>query len=118
MRYRSDFELFTTALAAFAGGFVAGLLLAPHSGQKMRQLIAKKAKAQSRWMEHQLEGLQDQVNTLKDEVHAASQQVGDKVRTATNEVVDQVLPNLPDEADAWGVEGQDVVGDLRRMPRK
>lgn len=114
-----------TAVVAFAGGFLAGILLAPDSGAKTRERIADEAKARMRRLEGRLDSLQEQLaglddavkNTASDlsrRVKAASTQVGQKFRDATHQAVDV----LPTDADAFHVDPGDVTGDLRRMPRK
>lgn len=114
-----------TALVAFAGGFLAGILLAPDSGAKTRERIAEEAKVRMRRLEGRLDSLQEQLAGLDDavkhtasdisrKVKSASTQVGQKFREATQQAVDV----LPADADAFHVDPADVTGDLRRMPRK
>ena len=110
--------LFLTAIAAFAGGFFAGMLLAPSSGRDARRRIAQTAQDSTRWLGDQLQGLEEQLGSLEDQIQAVSAQFGQKMRGAAKKAVDPYLPSFPDDADAWKVERKEVTKELRRMPRK
>lgn len=106
------------AVAAFTGGLLAGLLLAPRSGRKMRRLIAKKAQAQSRWAEQRLHDVETQLSALEQQLRDAGAGLSDQLRDATQKAVEQVTPTVPDDPAAWSVEGREVASELRRMPRR
>ncbi len=116
MQTRKD--LFLTALFAFAGGFTAGLLCAPHSGRKSRDLIAARLQAESRRLEQQLHALEKQLAGLEAQVSETGREVSEKVRETAEKVVGQVSPNLPNDPEAWKVEGGELTSELRRMPRR
>ncbi|WP_456428456.1 YtxH domain-containing protein [Rhodocaloribacter sp.] len=111
-------DLFWTALFAFAGGFTAGLLCAPHSGRKSREIIAGRVRAEGRRIEQQLRAMEEQLAALEAQVAAAGREVGEKVREAAERVVDQVTPTLAEDPEAWKVEDEELTRDLRRMPRR
>jgi len=97
-----------TALAAFAGGYATGTLLAPSRGEETRRAIGEKVRAQTRWMENRLQQLEAQVETMK----AAMEQKLDAL--ADEEAADVSQP----ADDAWDVDTSSVERDLARMPRK
>lgn len=107
-----------TAISAFAGGFIAGLLFAPQSGREARQRIVQTAQGSTQWIEDQIHSLEDQLGTLEQHIQSVSAQFGDKVREVTNKAVDQYLPSFPDEQNDWEMEGGDLERNLRHLPRK
>lgn len=96
-----------TALLAFAGGFVAGILLAPDSGSGTRGRIASTAKDRLAHLDDQLDGLTGQLDALQNQIQKASQTIAERVKTVA----------IGEEGD-WEVADDDVNRDLRRMPRK
>lgn len=103
-----------TALLAFAGGFVAGILLAPESGSKTRKRIGKEAQSQLRNLGKQLDGLEDRIDGLQKQVKEGGAQLGERVVDKAK----QVIAGVAEEAADFSVEANDVAKDLRRMPRK
>jgi gas vesicle protein len=103
-----------TGLVAFAGGMLAGILLAPQSGADTRAKLSEEGKVQLKRMEDQLAALEQKLSEVGDQVVATSQEVGGKVREST---VGQVLPEVPD-AEAFKVDDKEVASDLRHLPRK
>lgn len=118
MNSRRDLDILVAAVVAFAGGLAAGLLLAPQSGRTLRGMIAERARAQTRWVEQQLNTVEERLATVEDRLRESGQELGAKVREATQKAVDQVVPSLPDDPEEWNLEDKDVAGELRRMPRK
>jgi len=102
-----------TGLLAFAGGFLAGILLAPESGTKTRKKIAKEAQSQLRNLGKQLDGLEDRIEGLQKQVKQTGSHLGEKVVDAAKQVVSTVT----EEAADFKVEQKEVAKDLRRMPR-
>ena len=111
-------DILIVGAAAFAGGYLAGVLLAPRSGEETRQQIGERAKAQTRWVEQRIARLEDQIGKVEEQLRQKSGAFGDQVREAAQNAVDQVVPSLPDDPKAWGVGDDDVAGDLRHMPKK
>ena len=110
--------LFLTAVAAFASGFFAGMLLAPSSGRDARRRLAQTAQGSTRWVGEQLQSLEAQLSVLEQQIQTASSQFGEKMRGAAKKAVDPYLPSFPDDAEEWKVDRKEVTQDLRRMPRK
>ena len=110
--------LFLTAVAAFAGGFFAGMLLAPSSGRDARRRIAQTAHGSTRWVGDRLHSLETQLGALEEQIQTAGSQFGEKMRGAAQKAVDPYLPSFPEDAEAWKVDRKEVTEDLRRMPRK
>jgi gas vesicle protein len=100
------------------GGVAAGLLLAPQSGRKLRGMIAERAKAQSRWAEQQLETLEERLSEVEERLRESAHHLAEQAREATHKATDQVFPDLPEDPQDWNIEGNDVAGELRRMPRR
>ncbi len=108
-----------TAVSAFAGGILAGMLLAPESGKENRRRVAARMKEQSRKIEQQLNELEEKYHDIEKEVVATSHDIADKLRDKTYQTVDHYLTSVPDDADKeWGIEGEDVAQNLKRIPRK
>ena len=110
--------LFLTAIAAFAGGFFAGMLLAPSSGRDARRRIAETAQGSTRWVGDRLQDLEGQLGSLEEQIQAAGAQFSQKMRGAAKKAVDPYLPSFPEDDEAWKVDRKEVTKDLRRMPRK
>ena len=110
--------LFLTAVAAFAGGFLAGMLFAPASGRDARRRIAETAQDSSRWVGDRLQDLEAQLGTLEEQIQTAGSQFSEKMRGAAKKAVDPYLPSLPEDDEAWKVERKELTKDLRRMPRR
>lgn len=100
-----------SGLVAFAGGVFAGFLLAPQSGAETRAKLSEEGRARLKGIEDQLESLESRLGELGGQVRAKGNQV-------KNSAVGQVLPDLPDDPEAFKVGDDDVAGDLRHMPRK
>ena len=103
-----------TGLLAFAGGFVAGILLAPESGAKTRKRISKEAQSQLRNLGKQLDGLEDRIDGLQKQVKEGGAHLGERVVDKAK----QVMSSVSEEAADFSVAANDVAKDLRRMPRK
>jgi len=108
---------FATALGSFAGGLAFGLLLAPQSGQKTRQLIAARVKSELSRMEQQLQTLEAQLTALEKQFAAVSDEVRDRAQQTKENALDQILPSIPDDETEWSVKGSELEKDLRRLPR-
>lgn len=110
---------FITAVSAFAGGIIAGMLLAPDSGRENRRRVAEKMKEQSRRLEEQIGELEDKYRDIEKDVVESGQEIADKLRDRTYKTVDHYLTSVPDDADKeWGIERDDVAQNLKRMPRR
>ena len=109
---------FITAVSAFAGGIIAGLLLAPDSGRENRRRVSEKMKEQSRKLEQQIDELEDKYRDVESEVVKSGHDIADKLRDKTYKTVDHYLTSVPDDAEQeWGIEGDDVAKNLKRIPR-
>ena len=110
--------LFLTAVAAFASGFFARMLLAPSSGRDARRRIAQTAYGSTRWVGDRLESLEAQLSTLEEQIQTATSQFGQKMRGAAKKAVDPYLPSFPEGDEDWKLDRKDLTQELRRMPRK
>lgn len=102
------------AAAAFAGGYLAGLMLAPYSGERNRRIVRDKLRAQSRWFEAQFATLEGKVEAMEQQV----EHLGHEIADAAHKTVEHFVPSLPDDPDAFHIERKDVAKDLRRMPKR
>lgn len=105
-------------LTAFAGGLIAGLLIAPESGEKSRRRLAAAARQQIDRLEGQVRTLERRLHEMEDDVRSSGRDIADRVRTATADAAHAVLPDLGDEDEPWELGRQDVAHSLRRMPRR
>lgn len=110
-------NLLVASVLAFAGGLVTGLIVAPHSGKKMRRLIAGRLQEEMLRMEGKLDTVEERMEELEEKVVQATHDLGERVMAATREAVDQVVPDLPDDPEEWEMKKGDVAGSLRKMPR-
>lgn len=110
-------NILLTALAAFAGGVLAGLLLAPQSGQESRRYLARQARQQARRAEDQWHQVEAKLNAVEQQVEKIGHQVGDRLREAGAQAVDQIRPAFPENPDDWQVKAAEMTEDLSRMPR-
>jgi gas vesicle protein len=104
-----------TGLFAFAGGFLSGILFAPQSGADTREQLADEARSQLHGVDERLKNLEAQISSLGDQLLTASSQWSEKVKQAA---ADTVLPDVPDDPDAFKLDGGQVAADLRHLPRK
>ncbi len=106
------------AAVAFAGGYLAGLLFAPASGRETRRRIARSAQEPSRWVGGQVHAFEARLAALEAQLQTLSRQFAEKMRETTQGALDQVLPSVPEDDEAWQIEGDELARNLRRMPRK
>lgn len=106
-----------TAVAAFAGGFLAGVLLAPQSGREARRRIVQTAQDSTRWVEDRLQTIETQLGVLEQQMQAAGAQFGEKVREAATRTVEHYVPALSDDGDLLEMDQEDLTRDLRHLPR-
>ena len=105
--------------AAFTTGFVAGILLAPRSGESTRQQITDNARERMKSAEKQLEALEAQLADLNEKVQEQGKDLSENLRKAAQEMIDTHLPNLSGSEGNWSEGGEDeVVKDLRRIKKK
>ncbi|MEM6645266.1 MAG: YtxH domain-containing protein [Bacteroidota bacterium] len=97
-----------TALAAFAGGYAAGTLLAPSRGEETRKAIGEKVRAQTRWMEDRIHQLEAQVEAMKASLDQKLEALAAEETTDADQPADE----------SWDVDPSSVERDLARMPRK
>lgn len=110
-------KIWMMAAGAFVGGVTAGIVIAPQSGRDLRKGVAVRATQQLGWMEERLRGIEEQLRELEHQLAASGSQIGDRLRERTVRAVDQVLPTLPDAADAWRLGHDEVTRELRNLPR-
>ena len=65
-----------------------------------------------------MQTIETQLGALERQIHAASVQFGEKMRGAAAKAIDQHVPSLPEDPDAWKMDREDLTHDLRKMPRK
>lgn len=102
-----------SALAAFAGGFAAGVVYQSDPFRRVRSSIGASAREHTRWVEEQLHALENQVAHLEDQLHNLGDEFGQRIR----DTVQQYVPDLELERKAWEVRDREVERDLPRMPR-
>ena len=108
-----------TTLIAMAAGFVAGVLLAPQSGQSTRRQLAVQARERLKAAESQLEAVEEQLAELNDRVRETGHELSGKIRQAAQDVVDQHVPDLAEGIQEWSEGGEkEIVKDLRNITRK
>lgn len=101
-----------TALATFAGGFVAGLILAPQSGRDARGALAQKLRAQTQRLEAHVHAVEAHIEEVEAHLQHSGEALGSRVKGALDVQVAGAL-----EEDAWSLEQEDLARDLRQLPR-
>jgi gas vesicle protein len=102
--------LVLTGAAAFAGGLIAGILLAPESGHRMRSKLIARMNVPVRWVDDRLDELEGKLHDLENHVEGVRKQV----RTAT---IGRVVPDVPDR-EAFDVDSAEIARELPRMPKR
>lgn len=110
-------SILLTAVAGFAGGLLAGLLLAPQAGRATRRRLAESARDSTHWMEEQFHAFEHQLAEVEHQLQEAGTHLTDRVRAATQDAVDQYLPSMPDD-ETWALGRDDLSRDLRHLPRR
>ncbi len=112
--------LWISTAAAFAGGLVAGLFVAPTSGRALRKQIADCTRAQGSRVEERLQQrlqqLDAQLTALEEQVQATTAALGRRWREAAEQALDTYRPAVPESS--WGVEPDDLARELRHLPRR
>lgn len=114
---RTSGRLLVTVAAAFAGGYLAGLLFAPLSGRQSRSAIAQRARSQSQRLEQQLHALEERLLDAEQQLEEAGHQFSERVRDATHRAMGHYVPTFDEEEVDWDVHKGEITRDLRRMPR-
>ncbi len=96
------------ALAAFLGGVSLGLLWAPRSGRDTRDQLATHARTSGNWIEAQ-------VKEANSKIRATGEEIAGKIRMATQEVVDQIIPDLATDSEEWDQAYVDAARAVRKM---
>ena len=109
-------NMLLTAMAAFAGGFVAGLLCAPQSGSVLRRRIGDSMQAPTQWAERHFHEIEEQIEALEKRLVATSSEFSEKLSAATKKAVENLVPSIPNETESWDLEGSEIKQDLRRIP--
>lgn len=109
MTSRQTFVLST--LTAFAGGYIAGILYKSDPCRRFRSAVGASARQHTRWVEGQLQLLEEQVSHLEAQLHTLGDDFGHRIR----ETVQHYVPDL--EEEEWEVRDREVERDLPRMPR-
>ena len=110
-----SFNRLVTGLFAFAGGFLSGILFAPQSGADTREQLAGEARTQLEGMDERMQNLEKQLSSLADQIKSVSSEWSDRVIQAA---ADTVLPDVPDDPEAFKLDDGEVAADLRHLPRK
>lgn len=95
------------ALAAFLGGFSAALLLAPRPGRETRDQIATRVRSGGDWVE-------TQVKEANLKLRATGEDMAGKIRTAAQDMADQIIPDLATDSEEWDSAYADAVKEAQR----
>ena len=101
-------QIVWTALTSFAGGCLAGLLLASRQGQDVRRRLAIQA-------QESLHRIEAQLAALEEDVEAAGYRLAERVRTATHGAFDPFSVAMP---EGWSLRREEIAQDLRHLPRR
>jgi hypothetical protein len=97
--------------AAFAGGFMAGVLYQTPSARQFRGSLATSARTQAHWLEQRLEVLENQIRQLEGQLQQAGSDLGQRLRGA--------VARPQEEPERWDVDvdTREVERELPRIPR-
>lgn len=105
--------LLLTTLAAFAGGFTAGIFYQTDPCRRFRSTLGTSAREHTRWIDDQLRGLERQLTQVEEQLHVLGEEFGERLR----ETVNQYVPDMDVDEDSWQVQRSEVAHELPRMPR-
>lgn len=97
-----------SALAGFAGGLTAGLLLSSPQGAEFRSAVQERVRRGVRHLDERVRQVEAQLHELERSIQQASENLANRVQR----------PGGEEEKDqTWEVTGGDVARELPRMPR-
>lgn len=100
MARRSDLSLILIAASSFIGGFAAGLLLAPKSGEDNRRWIADNVDDMADWVEHK----------SKETLHRGEEELN-RFRENVREGVRRSVPDLYDATENIDLNEDDFLNE-------
>ena len=106
-----------TIATTFVVGFLAGVLIAPSSGEKTRRRIGLNARRQLDQAEKKLEALERQLADLNEQFGNTTNDLSGKLRKVAKETVDQHLPDLSLPDEKWDLNDDEVKRELRNIAR-
>ena len=112
------FSDIVTVVAAFTAGICTGLMIAPASGKALRRKMRAEAESQLKSAEEKLEMIEDQLAKVNDRIQTTGKEIGDKVREATQEAVDEILPDVTKGSENWDLTKDELEKELRHMSKK
>ncbi len=104
---------FSTAVA-FGAGMVAGMLMAPESGEENRKKVASQLRAYTDRLEKQLNEVEENLSKVEKQVVETSNELRTRVREAAARAKEQIVSDGP---EPWEMERADVAQDLPKMPK-
>lgn len=105
------------ALAGFAGGFLAGMVLAPEPGLRVRRQIGLQLQAQCSALERAMRSMEAQLDALERQLHASGDQFAARMRTLADKATEQYLPNPDLTEEEWDLQRKELHRDLPGLPR-
>ncbi len=111
---RTDHRSLLTAIAAFAGGFAAGVFFAPQSGRELRKTIGQGIQAQTERIHVQLQGIENQLHHIERQIEATGSQIAE----AGKKVIDKYGPGVVPGSEEWEIDSDEIEKDLPRMPHR
>jgi hypothetical protein len=97
-----------SALAAFAGGVFVGMFLTSHRSRRMGEHIVHSAQEGSEWINERAE-------TARRRILEAGDEAAEKLREGMREVIQNILPDLADDPEAWEDVFVQTAQDLKQM---
>lgn len=108
--------VFSTAVA-FGAGVVAGMLLAPGSGEENRKKLAAQLRTYTDGLEKQLNEVEKNLSKVEKQVQQTSNELRTRVREAANRAKDQFVGESEREGSSWEMNRTDLAQDLPKMPK-
>ncbi len=106
-----------SATVAFGAGIVAGMLMAPESGEKNRKRIAAQLRAYTDRVERQLSEVEKSISKVEEQVVETSNELRTRVRDAAGRAREQITGDVGDSAAQWEMDRNDLAQDLPKMPK-
>jgi gas vesicle protein len=108
--------VFTTAVA-FGAGVVAGMLMAPESGEENRKKLGAQLRTYTDSLEKQLREVERNLSKVEKQVVETSNELRTRVREAASRAKEEIVGVDDGSPTQWEMNRSDLAQDLPRMPK-
>ena len=106
-----------TAAVAFGTGVVAGMLMAPESGEQNRKKLGAQLRSYTDSLEKQLREVEKNLSKVEKQVVETSNELRSRVREAASRAKEELAGETGDGSTQWEMNRSDLAQDLPRKPK-